>query len=152
MKTLTCSILGASALALVILPSAHAQQEPENFIKYRQNYMSAIAGHMGSLGQILRGKVSPAGHAAMHADALAALTADVAKLFPEGSDFGETEAKEEIWSQWDKFMEASAKAGDAAKALAVAVSGGDAQQMQDRFQDLSDGCKGCHKTFRQEKD
>jgi len=88
--------------ALVASAAAVQAQEPEDYIKYRQAVMEAIGGHSGAASQIVRGKVSPEGALAMHADALAALNADLASLFPEGSDFGETRAKAEIWENWTR--------------------------------------------------
>ena len=44
------------------------------------------------------GKVAPPGHLAMHANALRDLASDLAALFPEGSDFGETKARADIWA------------------------------------------------------
>ena len=87
LKTLTI------ATALLAFSSAALAESPENYIKYRQAMMKAIGGHMGASTQIVRGKITAPGDLAMHADALAALNADLARLFPEGSDFGETQAK-----------------------------------------------------------
>ena len=146
MKRITIAIaavLGAAA--------AHAEM-PENYIKYRQAMMSAIGGHMGASTQIVRGKVTPEGHLAMHAKALAELTTDIAALFPEGSDFGETKAKDVIWQEWDKFQEAADKTKQATAAFADAVAGGDADTIAAAHKDVGQSCKGCPEDFRQKDD
>ena len=127
-------------------------EDPENYIKYRQAMMTAIGGHNGAATQIVRGKVDPDGDLVMHAKALAALSSNIPRLFPEGSDFGETKAKDEIWSQWDKFEQAANDAKMATAAFSEAVSSGDADRIAKTFKDVGDSCKGCHKEFRQKDD
>ncbi len=138
--------------ALLAASAAVQAQEPENYIKYRQAVMTAIGGHNGAAGQIVRGKVSPEGALVMHADALAALSADLTALFPEGSDFGETRAKAEIWSDWAAFEKAAGDAKAATAAFASAVAGGDADKIAAAYRDLGEACKGCHQQFREKED
>ena len=143
-------LLITSAL-LAISAGAHAS-EPENYIKYRQAMMKAIGGHMGAASQIVRGKVAPEGDLLMHALALAELNRNLTRLFPEGSDFGETKAKEEIWDQWAKFEQASADAKKATADFAAAAGGGEPRQIANAFKAVGKSCKGCHKDFRQKDD
>ena len=141
-------ILGAA-----ILVGANAQAgEPENYIKYRQAVMKAIGGHTGAASQIVRGKVAPEGALAMHAKALADLSTNITQLFPEGSDFGETKAKEVIWEQWDKFEKAAVASKQATAAFSEAAASGDAERISAAFKDVGKSCKGCHKDFRQKDD
>mgnify|MGYP001554577842 FL=1 len=140
------------AAALISATAAAQAEEPENYIKYRQAVMSAIGGHTGAAGQIVRGKVSPEGALAMHADALAALSADISSLFPEGSDFGETRAKEEIWSDRAAFDKAASDSKTATAAFAAAVATGDKERIGATYRDVGESCKACHKEFRQKKD
>jgi len=145
---------GIALLIAALLASTTSAQaeEPENYIKYRQAMMTAIGGHNGAATQIMRGKVDPEGDLVMHANALAALSSNIPRLFPEGSDFGETKAKDEIWSQWDKFEQAANDAKMATAAFSEAVSSGDADRIAKTFKDVGDSCKGCHKEFRQKDD
>lgn len=145
---------GIALMIAALLASATSAQaeEPENYIKYRQAMMTAIGGHNGAATQIMRGKVDPEGDLVIHANALAALSSNIPRLFPEGSDFGETKAKDEIWSQWDKFEQAANDAKMATAAFSEAVSSGDADRIAKTFKDVGDSCKGCHKEFRQKDD
>ncbi len=127
-------------------------EEPENYIKYRQAVMKAIGGHTGAASQIIRGKVAPEGHLLMHALALAELNRNLAKLFPEGSDFGETRAKAEIWDEWAKFEQAAQASEKAAADFSAAAAGGDTRQIANAFKAVGKGCKGCHKDFREKDD
>lgn len=140
------------AVTLIAAAAAAQAQEPEDYIKYRQAVMQAIGGHSGAASQIVRGKVSPPGALAMHADALAALNADLAGLFPAGSDFGETRAKAEIWDNWTAFEKAAGDAKSATAAFAAAVAGGDADKIAAAYRDVGEACKGCHKEFREKDD
>ena len=151
MKKLTVLVLALAAL-IGTTPIALAD-DAENYIKYRQAIMKAIGGHMGATSQLLRGKVSPQGdHLAMHASALAALNTNLAQLFPEGSDFGETGAKAEIWEQWDKFEKAANDAETATAKLAEAVAGGDRAKITAAHRAVGKTCKGCHEDFREKDD
>jgi len=139
------------AAALIAATAPAQAEEPENYIKYRQAVMKAIGGHTGAAGQIVRGKVSPEGALAMHADALAALNADISSLFPEGSDFGETRAKEEIWSDRAAFDKAAGDAKTATAAFAAAVAAGDKEKIGAAYRNVGESCKTCHKQFREKK-
>lgn len=138
--------------ALLAGASGVQAEEPENYIKYRQAMMAAIGGHNGAATQIVRGRVDPEGDLVMHANALAALSSNLPRLFPEGSDFGETRAKEEIWSQWDKFEQAANDTKTATAAFSEAVASGDSDRIAAAFRDVGESCKGCHKDFRQKDD
>ena len=140
------------ATLLVAAAPAALAEDPEDFIKYRQAVMKAIGGHTGAASQIVRGKVNPEGALGMHANALAELSKDLTGLFPKGSDFGETKAKEEIWSDWAMFEKAADDARTATAAFAEAVTGGDADKIGTAFKGVGDSCKGCHKEFRQKDD
>jgi cytochrome c556 len=145
-------LLVASLVCLSLGSTAARAEEPENYIKYRQAMMSAIGGHMGASTQILRGKVAPEGDLDMHARALAELSAQLTRLFPEGSDFGETKAKAVIWENWDKFEQAADDTRQTSAAFAAAVAGGDAGKIEAAHKELGKSCKGCHEDFRQKDD
>ena len=92
--------------------------------------------------------LGPAGYGA----ALADLNADLTRLFPEGSDFGETKATEAIWADWAKFEQAADAAKDATAAFAAAVADGDSAKIAAAHKDVGQACKGCHEDFRQKDD
>ena len=140
-------------LAGLLALSGIAQAEsPENYIDYRKAVMKAIGGHMGASTQIMRGRVSPDGALAMHADALAALNADLGRLFPEGSDFGETKAKPEIWQDPEGFAKVVAQGRDATAEFAAAVASGDQGRIASAHKAVSDSCKACHQDYRLKDD
>lgn len=139
-------------IALLAASQVTGAEAPEDYIKYRQAMMKAIGGHMGASSQIVRGKVSPEGHLAMHADALAVLSGDLTALFPEGSDFGETKAKAAIWDDWGTFEKAAAEAKQATADFAAAAGSGDADRIAAAHKAVGKACKGCHEDFREKDD
>jgi len=142
----------AMGAAILVCASGVQAEEPENYIKYRQAMMKAIGGHTSAASQIVRGKVSPGDDLLMHALALAELSRNIPRLFPEGSDFGETKAKEAIWENRVKFEEAAEASKKANADFAAAAAGDDPRQIANAFKAVGDGCKGCHKDFRQKDD
>lgn len=145
----TLALMGAALGALVFAGGAAAQLESESIIKYRQGAMKALGGHMGAMSQIVRGKVDYGDHLPEHARAAADLARRVAAMFPEGSDFGETDALMAVWDEPEKFEEAAQASADAAAAFAEAAEGGaDRATLVKAFKDLGGSCKGCHEDFR----
>lgn len=140
------------AFVVVLLGAGAQAAEPANYIKYRQAIMKALGGHMAATSAILRGKVEGApGELALHAETIAGLMADLTRLFPEGSDFGETEAKESVWEDPEGFTDAAKKGASASRTFADAANGGNAASIQEGQKALGKACKGCHKNYR-EKD
>jgi cytochrome c556 len=148
MPALTRSLATATALVLGVMLAAPAGADPEDMIKYRQGVMTALGGHATAMAQIVRGKVALSGQLEGHAQSVVALTRDIPALFPEGSDFGETDAKPEVWKKRAEFEKAGGEASKAADALLVAVRGGDRAAIGPAFDGLSKTCKGCHEDFR----
>ena len=127
---------------------AYAESEPEDLIKYRQAVMKAQGGYMGALGLIAKGKVPYGKHAQGHARALASLNRLVIHLFPEGSDMGETNAKDKLWADFETFKKAARDSEKATDALAKAAKKNDLGAIKAAYGDVGKSCKGCHKEYR----
>ncbi|MGF1644455.1 MAG: c-type cytochrome [Thiotrichales bacterium] len=138
------------SVALGAAPAV-AEPEPESVIKYRQAFMKALGGHSGAVSQIVRGGFAPDGHLLVHARAIAGLSQGLLAVFPEGSDFGETRAKPEIWARWTQFKKIGEDGAAAGAELLRAVERGDAAEVADRYARLGETCKACHKDFRAEE-
>lgn len=143
---------GLGAGAIVWAQTEVPLDKVEQAIEYRQNVMKAIGGLAGtSVGQIRDGFEHGPELTAVAAG-LQALTRDIPSLFPEGSDFGETDAKSEIWEDWDTFEQRAVSTRDAVDAFAASVEQGDRTEMLRAFKDMGDACKACHEDFRKEQD
>lgn len=139
-------------VALLFPVTSIAEDNPENYIKYRKAVMKAIGGHMGASSQIVRGKITSDAALSLHSKALADLNMNLTKLFPEGSDFGETRAKESIWDDWAKFEAAAKKGEEATAAFSTAVRTGDSEKIKAAFKEVGKSCKGCHKEYRKKEE
>jgi len=170
----TAAVIAASAI------TAAAHGGATGVVKERMEAMTAISKAMKSLSTLMRGEVpfdaesvkSSAGIIKSHSDE--ALT----KLFPEGSLHKPSEAREEIWTNWDEFKALSAQLGLVSQGLQAAAENGlissntsssDGQSStseSSKFPDISqlaqmpaDGvfkllaktCSSCHSKFRIKK-
>ncbi len=148
-KTRNLMVMGL--ILAVLTPPALSAAEPEDIIKYRKNMMKAIGGHTSAAGAIVQGKVDYKTHLAEHARALQALTKDIPGLFPKDSDFGDTNAKDEVWSKRAEFEKTAKNAKSKVEAFAKAVQGSKQDVIVASFKDMGEGCKACHKDFRKEE-
>ncbi|NQV82698.1 MAG: cytochrome c [Rhodospirillales bacterium] len=136
-------------LAFSGLPVLAQEEGP---IKHRQSVMKAVGGHMGAMAAILKGQVPFKGDLKAHANAMAALAKIAARAFPEGSDFGETRAKADIWSKPKEFATVvQAFITESAK-LAKVAEGGDMAAFGAQFKAMGENaCGACHKAFREKQ-
>jgi cytochrome c556 len=70
------------------------------------------------------------------------------KMFPAGSDKGETKALPTVWSDSAGFQAASTNAVAAYDKLAVAAGSGDMAALTAAFTDTGKACGACHEKFR----
>lgn len=139
-----------SAMLLCLLVG-QAIADEEGTIKYRQGIMKAQAGYMGAMGMVVQGRADFAGNMADHAQGLLTLSKIVSTLFPEGSDFGETDALDKIWSNKDDFKSKVAAAEKAASGLVAATQSGDPGRIGQAYKAVGQSCKECHEEYRRKK-
>lgn len=137
--------------ALMLAPAGFAD-EAEDVIKYRKSVMRAVGGHMSATALIVQGKASFPDDLAEHSRALATILAKVETLFPEGSDFGDTRAKDAVWSKPAEFKKVAKQSSDAAAEFLQAVKAGNKTDFPAKLDALGDSCKACHKDFRLKKE
>ncbi len=145
---LTCSGLMLGAVAAVASDEV-PMDKVEQAVKYRQNVMSTMGGLVGTSVGRLRDGFEFGPDLPTVAAALQAFAADIPALFPEGTDFGETKAKPEIWSDRQGFEDDAAEAASASESFAEAVKSGDKAMIMQSFKAVGDACKGCHKAYRE---
>lgn len=144
-QTLTALTIGA----LIAVPALADEVNAEAYIKYRENLMESAKAHSKSAAEILKGKIQADDHLARHARALHEVAMMLPDAFPEGSDFGVTNAKEVIWEDTEGFAEALQKFQDATTSLVAATSGAsDPAMVGKAMKQVGESCKGCHKQFR----
>lgn len=143
MKFAKALILGAVLSA----GAAHAEEErtDPNAIA-RGELMTTIGKNIGIIGDMAGGKT--AFDAAAAEGAKAALVEATGKIEVTFKDQGAadpaSEAKPEIWANWDDFLKKAKAAGDAAGALDVAS----VDTLKAGMGALGGACKDCHTTYR----
>jgi len=148
-KLLT-AVLGVSLISASLPTSVARADMAEDAIKYRQAVFTAFRWHFGAMGAMVRGKVDyDAEQFAHHATQFAALTRMPKEGFIEGSDFGDTEAKAELWENMDDVSARFDKLMVDADAL-LAASGGSLDDVKGAFGAVGKSCKGCHDNYREE--
>lgn len=142
-----------TTLALVLCGAiaAHAESEPEDIIKYRQNVMKSSGANAAAATAIVQGKVEFKDRLRDHAQALVTTTKNIPALFPKGSDFGETQALDAVWEKPQDFAKRAKDAQAKAVAFEKAVAANDTKSYAAKLKDLGDSCKACHKDYRKEQ-
>lgn len=147
-------VLGAAAAIVVAGTAGFAvAQDKETVLKQREATMKEQGKDLGAVKAYLDGKGDLTQAKAGAAD-LTQTTKKIPQIFPAGtggpSPDGDYVAKAEIWTDWNKFLDAQKTAAAKADALLVAVNSGDKNAIEAAFADLGkNGCGGCHTTFRE---
>lgn len=123
----------------------------EGAIKYRKSVMKAVGGNMGAIVGIIKGSGDMA-DLGLHTKQMAELSMIAGKLFPEGSDFGETTALPVIWEKPDDFAMAIKQFQTAAAGINSAAASGDMAATGAALNELGKSCKNCHENFREKKE
>ena len=137
-------------LALLFAFPLQAADDNKAVMTYRNRVMGGIGSNMGSISDILKGKVSYSSMLIHYAKALHEQTKTIATVFKQdtrGTD-KRTRAKDEIWDNWTDFeMNANALVEATAQLVAAAESG-DMGQIGQAVQAVGGACGDCHKPFR----
>ena len=145
-KTLVAAVVGA-LLAGGIVDGATVAMAQADIIKQRQDNRKATAAEMRAIKGIIDAKGDAKG-AVAHAAKLKELELAFVKMFPAGSDKGETKALPTVWTDMPGFQKASQAADAAYDKLAVAAGSGDLAALGVAFGDTGKACGACHNTYR----
>ena len=126
--------------------SAHAA-DTAAVIDYRQQTMKAADGHLRAAKVMAVEGLRIPGHLESHAQSLELLGNLLPGLFPEGSGGGESEAKGEVWSDPEGFMQAVDTYAEAVESFTRAAELPGKAAMEGYYR-VQEACKGCHKVFR----
>jgi len=145
-KTLVVALIGALAAGSMVGGATIAMAQGDVIAQRKDNRKQAAAA-MRAVKAIVDAKGPTAG-AVEQAAKLKTLEAAFVKMFPAGSDKGETRALPAVWTDWAGFQAAS-KASDAAyDKLAVAAGSGNAEALATAFADVGKTCGACHQKFQ----
>ena len=148
--------LAAIPLGLMLASSPFASADEHEMneaqIGYRQKVMASVGANMGAISDILKNRLEVPGAIANHATQMADAAALIAPAFRAEIAEGPTDAKPDIWTDWEGFEQAIAEYEAAARALADAANGDDPAAVGPAMRTLGKSCGGCHRPFRKPKE
>lgn len=134
------------------LPVRGAQaQSDKDFVKYRQKLMRAEVASMRTIGNILKKKLPYQKQIVTHAKIMELNASLFADAFKKEITDGKTDAKQEIWKDWAKFVAAAQVLAQESATVAEVAQSGDAVAIGAQMKKVGMSCGGCHKRFRKPK-
>jgi cytochrome c556 len=149
-RSLVPVALAFSAALGVFLGFANAQEdENKPVLEYRQRIMAGQRASMANMGDILKFKMPyDASHFVVHAKNIG----EFAKLIPDAFEKkiteGLTDAKPEVWTNWDDFVAKAQALTEASAKLQAAAETGDMKAVTPLVKTVNDACRGCHDPYR----
>lgn len=148
-----CIGLASGLLGLSVLTAASAADpKPEDTAEYRQSVFTIIGWNFKPIGAMVKGEVPfDAAAVARHAQYVEMMSKALLEGFSKGSGpdaVKHTEAKPEIWTNWDQFNSKLNNFEQEAAKLAEVAKGGDEGAIKAQFGKTAETCKACHKEFR----
>jgi cytochrome c556 len=144
--TVVMAMIGAIAAGALVSGATVAFAQAD-VIKARQDNRKATGPLMKGIKDAIDAK-GDAKIVAANAAKLKELELAFDKMFPAGSDKGETKALPTVWSDMAGFQKASADANAAYDKLAVAAGSGDFAAMETARVDVGKACGACHTKYR----
>ncbi len=158
-------LVGLTATAMVLtVATTQGQAEPMEVAaedvaavyEHRSEYMKGLGKGMKAFSNYLkRGDGEPL-ELGVIAETIAETAGRIPDLFPLNTGLAEneeSEAKANIWTEWDDFVKAANNLAPLASNLAAAFEGGDPAAIGAAVKALGgDGCRVCHKQFREKKE
>ena len=148
--------LGSQAIAQVAPPgTVSSDEEAMAVAEQRSDFMKGLGGAMKAFSNyVKRGDGDPEELAA-RAGNIADNASSIPDLFPVDTGMGrfeESEAKAVIWQDWEDFVSKTGPLQERALALQAAFQSGDKDKIGGALKALGgEGCRGCHKKFREKK-
>lgn len=144
--------LRAEFVLLDAPPALPEGVDAESFVDQRTDFFRPMGAAMRTLGAFARGRggtLEEAGEAAAKVQEHAHI---LLQQFPPGTGIGvsDSEAKLEIWSDWDGFVTVAASFSERADALVAAIESGDTAVIGAAVGALGGGCGDCHTPYRQD--
>ena len=142
-----CAIT-ALALSLSSPPAALAHKGAMGIVKERMDKFEASEKATKRIKQALsRGDSAVV---TTEAELLVSWAREMESFFPANSNQPPSEAKNEIWLQWDSFLGAIQSFDNAAQTLIDASETQNPRAIDGAFKQMVRSCKSCHQQFRED--
>ena len=146
LKTTALCAIAAFALSLSSPPAALAHKGAMGIVKERMDKFKASEKATKRIKQALsRGDIAVV---MAEAEFLVSWASEMDSYFPENTNQSPSEAKDEIWLQWDDFVGAIQSYDKAAQALIYAAETQNTRAIDGAFKEMVRSCKSCHQRFR----
>ena len=144
-----CTLKTAALLLLLIFVYGTVSfADSHGIIKYRQNVMKSVSGHMGAIVDILKNGLPLKDHIVDHALSIQQISRMTLSMFPEGSGKGRTKSKQVIWEKWSEFESAASDFERESIKLVEVAQSGDMEALSKQVRATGKTCSGCHRNFR----
>ena len=148
LKATAFCVFAAFTISLSSPPSAFAHKGAMGIVKERMDKFEASEKATKRIKQALsRGDTAVI---IAEAEFLVSWAREMEGFFPENSNQPPSEAKDDIWRQWDKFVGAIQSFDNAAQALIDDARGEDPRAIGQAFKEMTKSCKSCHRQFRED--
>ena len=126
---------------------AHSGVKDQN-VKERMLLMKAMAENTKLIGQMLK-KQTPfeLNEVKRALEQLSSLSLQTPKVFEVNATDPKSEAKQNIWDEFDEFTKLSNDLAKSTSELAVLVE--DIDDLRPTLMKISEGCKACHSNYRE---
>ncbi|WP_373085363.1 cytochrome c [Sneathiella sp.] len=143
-----------AGLAMVTIASAHSETTGNEAADHRIAEMKKMGANLGAIAKVVKGEAEYSDELNKNAQTVAAIAADLPKLFPEGSGVEASRSKPEIWEEKYKadFQKDIEDLQAASNQLVAAVQSGDKAEIGAALKMTGGACGGCHKQFRKPKE
>ncbi|MEM0909844.1 MAG: cytochrome c [Pseudomonadota bacterium] len=158
-KTLSCIIVVVFLSIFFASPSSadhrgvKSEKQAENVVKFRQSLLQLVRSNMLPLGAMAKGRIPYDTEVmninAMRIEQLGLMMEDY--FTPNASSFDvSSNAKSEIWANFDDFTAKTSDLIVAAKSLQEVAAEGDERSFRGAIGKLGGTCKACHDEYKEE--
>lgn len=146
-----------TGLQMQVLAHTVEIEDPElrAVVQKRHDYMTGLGESMKAFSNYVKREIGDLKELAAMAGKISETAASIPDLFPTDTGMGTIEgsdAKPEIWHSWEEFVGWTVTLEERAAALQVAFDRGENEQIRDSVKALGkEGCRGCHRIYREKK-
>jgi len=145
-------LCAGAVLALSITQvMAHDSSKPEDVVAYRRSVFTVMAWNFGPMVAMVKGEADyDAAEFTRRAERIANVSDQALEAFLPDTLVGDTEAKPEIWENWNDFKAKMSDMEKATAALVEASRSGDMKTIVPAFKAAGNSCKSCHDDYKKE--
>ncbi|MDY6943932.1 MAG: cytochrome c [Pseudomonadota bacterium] len=145
---LRIGVIAAGILAGWQLVWAHGADDP---VHYREGVFGVTGWHFTHMADMVKGKTPyDAELFAQKASWVHTMSGMVEEGFPKGSFKKGSDAKKEIWENWEDFQSKLSDFQKESASLAEISQGNDWDAIKKQFMATANTCKACHDDYRED--